>query len=300
MANDPTAEPELRALDAARVGAIQARLGKAWVVVATSANVRVNGEPTGVAAGTEFPASPGQRVFEYWLPESAAVVLRTHQLPSGRRTRIADSLDEPGQVTLQLGGPTASPDELVIDDYRVRAPLESVAVVRLTPGTYRLSVTRGGQTQRKSVALAAGDVRLDALVPPPRVTPAEDPLVITKPDPGPASTAPYWQATTGGLGVVMIGVATWLVVDASGIRSDVRDAERDGSIVVGMTLAEADSLREEADAKANAGLALYVAGGAAAAAALTWWIVDMVVDSEDEAPVSVAPSSNGLVVTGSF
>ena len=299
VANDPDAAQELRSLDASRAGALIGKLGKAWLVFPSDSKVHIGGQTLSAEKDVEVPSPAGEQVIEYVVNEGI-VALRWVDLKSDQRTTMRPILTHADARLVLTRDDNAT--GVVINGYRVLEEASGLREIRLTPGTYELTVQRGDVLDRKTTRLEVGRFTVSALVPSsrPPATPGKDISVTTT---APASSSPYWQGAIGGLGLAALGVGTWLSISADGLRDEVRDATaNDNGVVTGITLKQAAEKRDDANARSSAAIGLYVAGGAAAVAALAWLIVDLTSSPahDGEPTVRIAPTLGGISVFGGF
>lgn len=305
VANDPKAPTELRALDAARAGALQSRVGRAWVVLKPSprtAKAWVGNQPVTVPSGAEFPAVAGRQVIEYQLAARETVVLRRHELASDVRTTVEDDLLSTADAAITLPKGLKA---LSVDGRALMSDLEGAKTLALPPGKVVLVATwADGGDQKRSVAVVAGASRLTVLLGPrPKAVP--EPPVIVKPAHKPAILGPV---LTGVGGLALLGVGTWLVVDAGNLRDEVKDAERDKlGAITGLTYAEAVEKESDADTRSTIGATLLAVGGAAAVGAVIWVLVDQLTAPKGSSPRSaeglsplLGPDRAGLSFTTRF
>ncbi len=292
VANDANAPTDLRALDAARAGALKYRLGSAWVIVEAAAEaVRIDGEVRTLAKDTEIEVPPGVRFFEYTIMKGSAIVLRATTLPAGLRFRVYESLDPAESAVLDLAGATA--DELHVDGYRIRADVRSLAQVHLTPGAHTLSVVRGGKPSvpTKVTLNARGTAVLASLLP--VIDPAWDP------DP---NRNLGWKIGVGAIGLVLAGIGTWLVVDAANERDALEERLSANALglVQGTSFSSAEDEESIINRRRGAGIALLSVGLATGAGAAIWAIVDARRTTRGAVGVTVVPSASGFLVEGRF
>ncbi len=295
VANDPTASTDLRGLDAARAGSLLDRLGKAWVVARPDppdANVLVDGDTPGVANGTEFPARPGKRTFEYVTADGLTAALRIHNLPADRRTTLSDKLVMAGDAQLMIAGV----QRLEIDGYRVASDLRKLTTVRLPAGVHTLTATLDGKSRTKDVTLPAGQVQLAELLPAPKPTPIVAPVIRKR-----SSGALRWVGpiTTAAVGAGLLGVGAWLTVDAETQRDKVREGETIEGVLQ-LTRGEANQIQDDADQSATVGAVLLSTGGAAMLGAVLWVTVLALSDDDTASAPRIVPTRHGLAIGGRF
>jgi len=290
VANDERAPGDLRALDAARASDLRDRLSKVWVVYKGTSTLYIDGKRY---TKGEQSLAVGPHYYEYTVAGTNSVVLRRYDFAAGRRTRLKDERGgkSDGAVALAGSGVTS----LAIDGYTLRSPLKGVKRVYLQTGRHTIAVARGSRRGKATVTLKAGDFAASEIVT------SADPVVVPPPIVKPGLTASAWsQIAMGGVGVALVGVGTWMTLDAAGIRDDVENPQLDSrGVAVGITHSEAFEKQDDADSKATTGTILLGVGGAAAVTALIWWLADSAGDAPAPA-VSVTPHPRGLMVRGSF
>ena len=294
---DESAPADLRALDAARAGALQTRLSKAWILTKASGKVLVGGRP--VTPGTESEAAPGKQVFEYQLDGGKTVAIRVETLAAGRRTPVAHDLAASASAVLVFNS-VDGVESIEINGYAVKANARHVGRVLLVPGSHAVAVTRQGVLAERRLKLAAGTYPIAKAVPA-DVAAKPTPIgPVMKHDDG-IGAAGWTQIALGTAGAAMVGMGVWMVVDSASLRDEVRNAAtNDQGQIVGLSQEVAFEKRSDADNKSTIGLVLLGVGGAAATTALAWWLVDTFSSPDDAQPTMLVPTHNGIRLEGRF
>ncbi len=304
VVDDPEADAQLRALDAARLAKIERRLGAAWVVAEVTppgATLLVDGRPPAATAGQEFRLDGGDHVFEVAAPGGERVRLVVRRFPLNRRTRLTLAATGPAQgpapARLTLDGPARAPDGLAVDGYRVQAPLEGLREVLVAPGRHRARVERAdGRVATGRFSAASGEtVSLGALRPRGALGAGRAAL------PDQAATSP-WPWVVAGVGAAGVAAGVGLYLAAEGDLDTINTARRnDVGHIIGLTYAEAVSLERAAGDKRTGALAATVAGGALLAGGVIWGLVQATADPpETDGAVRLSLSPAGLSVVGGF
>ena len=289
VANDSTAGSDVRALDAARAGALESRLGRGWVIVEADGAASVDGHPSQVAARTEFAAAPGRRLFGLQSPTGESTTLWTVDVPKGRRVVIRPPTEKLGVV--RLDGARAGFRTLTLDGTSVVGDLNKLKRLLITPGSYRVDATFSGAPDRRlTVVVELGREAVVAALLPEVVRIPEKP-----PEQTGLSRAGKWQLWIGLTGLALAGVGTWLLIDAADRRDQVENAHANEiGLVDGITRAEALSLAEDVDIRTAAGASVLALGLAAGLGAATWAIVEQT----SEPSVHVSAGLDGLFYVG--
>lgn len=300
VADDPAADPDLRALDAARVAALQAKLGRAWVVARLDPEglqLRVGGAPPQAAPGAEFPVPRGPQTFELIAADGASARLLRREFPVDRRTEATFALADPepsGVIALPAGAARAT--ALSFDRVRVTADLRTLRSVRLPVGPHLLEARLAdGTTVVEDVTVAdGGELALADLA-----TPAPAPTLAPK-DPGRAGPS-AGAIVTLIAGAVATGVGVYLISDAGAVRDEVRQAERDArGVVVGLSLARAQQLEARGDDEATAGVIVATVGAAALVGGIVWLVLDASAPPATGAAVEVGLGPGSFGISGRF
>jgi len=163
VADDPNADQSLRALDSSRLGALQPKLNKAWLLpklTPEDATVLVDGEPTGLPPGIEFGVTHGQHAIQVEHHDIGDILIRHGRFPVDMRTEFVVDLRKPGESLARLDlGPRPRPKEIRINGKAVAGDLDRPGSVLLLPGTYDVvAVGAFDAFGREKVTLRAGDV----------------------------------------------------------------------------------------------------------------------------------------------
>lgn len=261
---DPSTDPELRALDRARMAELTPKLDRAWVEIAPelAPSLLVDGALP-KRRGEEVPLEPRVHVLEHRADRG--LVLRWRRFPPGERTLLDETaFDDPRDATLLFDAPILS---LRVDGYSVVGLRE--ASLFLPPGPRDLAVHLEGRGEvRLSARLDAGEsLSIQEAFAPVVRAPVEPPLEETAPSPLPPILF--------GTGAAAAAAGTGLLVAAELDRGTVRDAERNGDgLIAGITYPEAVRLNDRADDRALAGTVALSAGLAVAVAGVVWWLLD--------------------------
>ena len=169
----------------------------------------------------------------------------------------------------------------------------------LPKGRHDVTVTAQGHLDARVFAIIAAGEPSDLSVALAKA-PAEVPAIASHPeDEDQGATLATWGWVTAGTGAALaIGGATLMgLAHADKATIDAAPVDATGR-VTGTTRQGALDLQQSALTKSQAGIGLLVAGGAA----VTTGIVLLVLDTDDEQPLTVSPSlmTPGLVFGGSF
>ena len=255
VADDPEADPNLRALDASRMAIVQGKLGKAWVLPKLKPDgveLRVDGEKPSAAAGQEFASDPGLRALEMPRTGGDEVFLRFKELSVDVRTLIEQDLDKPPASSgrLLFEGVEPALESITVNGYDLRADVTSLAALRLPSGRYRVEIKQmGKESVGVDANVGAGTaVSLTELLPKPKAAPKAEPKAEPKPEPKPkpkaepesepaaaltestpadAGGAGIWPWVTAGAGLALVGGGVGMHFLAESDRDEVRDAKRD-------------------------------------------------------------------------
>lgn len=129
-----------------------------------------------------------------------------------------------------------------------------------------------------------------ALVPGTTLAPPPPPMVTAAAPGSPVRTASY--VVLGGA-VVAAGVGAVFGIKSSGGYASIQNAERDANgVITGLTESRAAAVGAEAARDGTIANACFIGAGALAVGAVVMWIAG--------APVAVAPTPGGVVVSGRF
>lgn len=302
VAEDASADPNLRALDAGRLATLQPRLGMAWVkatLVPTATVLRVDGRPPNAPPGQSFSVDGGDHLFELTLPGGSEVVLLRRTFPLDRLT----SLDVTAQTTqgfgrVTLGGLGAPASSIVIDGYRIASPLDRLQSIRLAPGRYAVRIERlGAPALEQRVVVAAGR----SFEPRPTAVKAKAPALpdVDAVDPGPAVSPAAWILLGVGVAVAAGGGILYALgqQDLDEVSGAARDAQ---GRITGMTYTQASEQVDNGRRKKDIGLGMLIGGGAVAVGGSVWALVQAARGPSERESVQVGVGAGGVVVSGSF
>lgn len=289
VVENPRAPVELRALDRARIAALEPKLSQAHLRAEGSLEIWIDG----VALGSEERAvTPGPHRVEVYERRRRRVVLRIVESRAGESTLLgAEQLaSDPSQAALTLpvpGGAVGGEgdrdlvlERLVIDGYALRAPLGSLLAVELPGGAHRISASAiDGRSVEGTLDVGPGSSawlgRLfqSETVPPPE--PIATPTAVLIPAEAEASGPPLASWLAGGVGVAAGVAGVILLVSASADRAEVTGATKDADgVITGVTYREAEALEGSANTKSIAGAVVMGTCAAALATALLLAILD--------------------------
>lgn len=295
---DPEAKPPLIELDRKRLAALEPKLEKAWLLVdAAPAGVtgRIDGGP--IALGEELEVPPGPHLLQLTGADGRLVLLTFFKAIPSRRMTIRRDLDGtlPETATLDVEGTISAIERLYIDDHPVHADWTKGRLeIRLPAGAYRVRVELEGRAPEvKQIWVESGRTAVLASVldrprpidaPPPRI----DPMTHTEPA---EAGAGAWPLVLGVAGAVAAGFGTYLFISAENDRDEVRDADVQDGVVIGISMTEAIRLEGRANDKSTAAVVATAGGVAMLAGALLWWLLD---DSHEPPPVTAPAGPAGL------
>ncbi|MEC9073373.1 MAG: hypothetical protein VX938_13365, partial [Myxococcota bacterium] len=163
VADDPNADQSLRALDSSRLGALQPKLNKAWLLpklTPEDATVLIDGEPTGLPPGVEFGVTHGEHIVQVQHPDIEDILIRFGRFPVDVRTDFIVDLRAPGDFLARLDlGSRPRPKEVRINGKAIAGDLDRPGSVLLPPGTYDVvAVGAFDAFGRKKITVKSGDV----------------------------------------------------------------------------------------------------------------------------------------------
>lgn len=207
----------------------------------------------------ERTVAPGAHVLEVRGADGREVALVVASFEVGRLTRLELGLKSPApeEGWIALDGLPGGVEVLAIDGY----PLglgegeRRVRRVRVAAGERRVEPRGGPELPARTVRVEPGRTASLTL------------SVAAEPGEAPSQLGP---ALTTGAGVALVVAAVVMLVSAEGDRSDVEVA-LETRPVSGMTMSEAVTKQDRANALSAAGVAVGAAGGATVAGGLLWW-----------------------------
>ena len=309
VVDNPTADPNLRALDAGRIGALAIKLTSSWVRLkgvgvasAGGPKVWVKDKPI-TEDDVEIPAPAGRAVVEVLLPSGEHALLRETELLTGTRTDLTKKqLSVPGSwPVLDLSGWDPPPAAIEVNGHIVNADLAKLKRITVAPGRRSVRVTGAdAKAVEETRSLSPGE-RWTLAQPERRIEPMIAPVVTAAPvlaveapppkietpkvdevEPAPSQAVAYvpdekssWPWVFIGLGSASAvgGAAMWFLADRD--RDKISTAKRDfDGAVIGMLQTEAESVEEDAKLKSDIGTWLIAGGGAVGAIGIIWALVD--------------------------
>lgn len=317
VADDPTADANLRSLDASRFAALQGKLARGWLrprIAPSDTLMWLNGTPTAGAASGELPANAGMNVLEMSRPGSSVIVWRQLELPAGKRTEWREDLEQPGATdgALVLDPKLGAPLSWRIEGYELRSQIGGRTAVRVAPGVYDVSIE-----------LIQGDVWEETVRVPPSTQVgigadfAAQPDIPNEPVVAPPKGRSPWPYVVGGVGLAMAGVGTWLLVDGAQDANEIDNASHEPrvlptgtrSVVTGITMSRAADLEASANLKTGLGASFVGVGVAAVVGGIVWWLIDDPSEASGTGEVQTSQrrrafdfgvQPNGVVVGGTF
>jgi hypothetical protein len=250
-----------------RLEDILERIPGKLVVTATPAGAAVKVDGRSVAAGAAVELKRGGHDVEVTLAGHAPEK-RTAEIRPGGETRLGVELKPlPGRLAVR-GGPSGARVTVNGADGRT-LPLDRPYV--LPPGHHVVEVTaKGYEKMVRTVevgpdATATVDADLVALLPPAVAVRARDPEPlrtegVTKPAEVRSSPWPWVCIGTGAAALVVGGVMSGLAYRE---RSAVSGASREGDVVTGVTMTDAQGRVDTAGTYDKVSYAMYGIGGAA-------------------------------------
>lgn len=303
--DDPKADANLRALDAARVAALTPKLGRAWVrlTLTPSASRAWLGGRRAASGGAEIGLETGPQWIEGVTPDGATVWLLRRAFEAGRRTELA--LDTTAALQGELGATMTAltlsqaspPVRLEIDGYALRSDLGRATRVILPAGPHvvRAELDGGAVVAARRVLEAGQPTALSELG---RDALARDAAQGAARRQGGQATSPGWGPYVllgTGTATTATGIALALLADSD--RGDVRSAQVDSrGVVTGLTLAQARKIEGDANDKGTAGAVLMGLGVAQLAGGLAWMIVDLTAGPETDTGLRVTWKHGGATV----
>jgi hypothetical protein len=193
VTDDAKADANLRALDAARMTMVQAKLGKAWVVLdlkPAGIEAAWDGEALPPKPAGEFAATPGRHVLEARVLGTREVILRVIDCPADRRIRVTETLDRPGASDGWIVVRSLPEGErLRIEGYALASTPDTI---RVAAGTWRIEAG----PQRVALDVKAG-ARADLGILRAGTDPVKpEPAKLVVPPPVTGSGCWYWQRKT--------------------------------------------------------------------------------------------------------
>ncbi len=319
VADDPEADPNLRALDASRMAIVQGKLGKAWVLPKLKPDgveLRVDGEKPTAPPGQEFSSDPGLRALEMRSPAGDEVFLRFRELTLDVRTVIEQDLDNPPASSgrLLFEGLTPALESITVNGYDLRADVSGLAALRLPSGRYRVEIKQEG---KKALGVDANvgagtTMSLTELLPKPKTAkpkpkPKAEPKPEPKPEPVVEESAPdegggagIWPWVTAGAGLALVGGGVGMHFLAEADRDEIRDAKRDAQGRLLISLADAQTIEDDANTKDTIGVVVGAVGAAAIIGGVTWWLLAPSGGDEAGFVPSVLVTPRSVFVGGRF
>ena len=172
VADDPNADGDLRALDASRYAALQSKVHRAWlwVDVAPEAKLAVDGRAVS-QANAEVGLTPGAHRLELRMPGSKTLLIRTVDLPKGRRVRFDATLgSKRAGVIVSLEGVSDEVTGFELAGIALAEGREAYVELDLPPGDHTLFLVGGPARTVQIRGDSGANVRLSELIaaqPPP-------------------------------------------------------------------------------------------------------------------------------------
>lgn len=300
VADTPGVDPSLRALDAARMAALQPKIGKAWVlpkVVPMNTEILIDGKPPAAPPGKEFPVDPGPHLYQFTIPMNNETVIRILEFPVDRRSilnlDVRTSTKEEGRLALKGGKVLFK--KVMIEGREIVGDLNKIDAIRLVAGIYKVQVvTTEDETHNLEVKVEAGRFPKLASFVPEKV---KQDVTVTKQKPG--FTLPtIWQWVAIGGGIALVGMGAGLMIWAEKDRDPLENMTTDQrGVVTSITYAEAKDIESKANRKTMAGLVLTGVGIASIAGGVTWWLLTKDKPSKG---LSLMPKVDGIYIIGRF
>jgi hypothetical protein len=276
VANDPTADRSLRALDASRMAALQPKIGRAWIVPNISPNdatvyldgVTVGATPAtvagdammGMTGGSEHATGPTRTTLEILVPEATDIVIRQPAPPIGERSAYLEdaSAIAPTDARINLAGISPAPTEITIDGQALRGDVSTRTMLRLPAGEHQVGVTLPGfEPETHTITLEPDS---EVAIAPLLVKTTKVAVEVWGPTPMP------WIVLAGGVAVAAVGGG---LLGAASMEQPTFNSQN----VTSMTQVEAQERNERAATLSTAGIATLIAGGSAALGGLVWWLI---------------------------
>ena len=279
--------------------AMKAKLGRAWLRVnlkPSGSKVYVDGQEwLRLSSENERGLDPGEHVLEVVHPHFAHVYLLYVRLTMNRRAEIDADLSQLLTVGGQLSliGHRRGIESLSINEYVLQSTLQSKQGVCLPAGSYRVRIKENDRPVRQSTVMLGSNHR----VPIGSLLRGE---AAVGPNPKPSSP---WTYVMMGTGVAVVGVGTWLWIDAAGREDDLKarlGEKNANNAVTGITANEAASDQESINTRNTWATVSVVTGSALIAGGVTWWLIDWLGDEEPERAVHIQVHPTGVMFEGRF
>ena len=274
VTEDPAAPPELRALDRARLAALEPKARSAWVrapAPAAWASLRVAGIAVPMEGNVEVGVPPGPVLVEV----RPAAHLGTHRVwiqtvERGRRHIVAAPASADETAFLTLGGLSPPVDAMYLNGHRLSGDAGATQTLEMPAGAHAIRLeSRVGKRLELRVSLAAGQSRalsdwakgpwVAQHAPPPSAEDGMSPQV-----------ARLLRIMSVSLGAVLTGAGLYLNHDVEQTRAFIMDPERSPD----MTMREAADQWELLNTRSMVGGTLTGLGSAMMMGGVVWWWLD--------------------------
>jgi len=297
VADDPQADPNLRALDAGRLAALTPKLERAWVMIKKrpyDAVVLIDGaQPENEAE--EIGLTGAVHTFEFRELGGADSVLRWWKLPMGMRVNVEEDLRtaKANDATLLLADVHPRLTALELNGYRIETWPRTTDSVRVKAGKYTI----------KAVFLTGDQVTLNAELEPGERAELADVLTRVKRKEVDVNTgAGPWGYITAGAGLALTGVGIYMLTSALADRDELETATTPGAdgFVRGISYTDARQQLDDAGSNATIGIALTGIGGAAVISGITWVVVETMSVTARSGRIKMSFTPNGVFIGGRF
>jgi hypothetical protein len=274
VANDPNADVNLRAIDAARSSKLQGKLGKAYLRISDvqkGARVFINGDKA-IHIDTEMVVKPGKTVIIMRAVGAKASVLTTVLCPIDRRTDVTFAqLIGPGTRGSLLLPPKPFA-QLSIDGMVIPAMMIRPNRILLPAGRHLLEIVVDKKAPLRFTVVVESGVSHDIRDHVRGSLLARKNIGMKTPNKGKNSVGPYITVATGGLMAAVGGVFLFLA-DVDRVRVDAAATDANG-VVTGLTLSEARELESRANTRSTIGGTMVGIGGSAVISGVVWFLID--------------------------
>ena len=283
VTDDPDADAQLRALDRARVGALEPKAIKGWVRVPAAAAWswgRVAGALIPFDDALDVGIPPGARLVEI-MPGAGGGILRltVMRFPRGRRVVIDPTWTDRPSGAVTLGDLVPPPSRVGLDGYPVTGYGPGVERLIVDPGPHEVRLeSPNGKQIRVTATVAAGQVvDLGGLAKAPwsAIHPARAPAAASTLSP---ELARLLRGVTLGVGAMLAGTGLYLTHDVEQSKQYILDADRSPDL----TMRDAADQWELLNTRSMVGGTLTGLGSALVMGGVVWWWLD------DEAAPEVA------------